>query len=100
MLNSAIIYKQQINPKRGINDKFWRLDQIVNPNTLIAIQVLFRPELDITLPVIKGEDFSSLPFKDYSVPIFIKNFAVQRVFFCYNNSHKHCAKNHVVLETI
>ena len=62
---------EQIKP--SVSNHFSVNFQTINPFTLITIQVLFRPELDINLPLTKVEAFSSLPFKDYNVPVFIKN---------------------------
>lgn len=62
---------EQVKPV--ISNHFNAKVQTVNPITFIAIQVLTYPELIINQPLLKGDAISSLPFKEYSVPVFIKN---------------------------
>ena len=62
---------EEVRP--SVSHHFSVKQQIVEPLTFIAIQVFFRSELFINAPVIKGEAFSSLPYKDHNVPVFIKN---------------------------
>jgi hypothetical protein len=59
--------------KPVISNHFNAKVQTVNPINFIAIQVLTYPELIINQPLLKGDAISSLPFKEYSVPVFIKN---------------------------
>jgi len=62
---------EQVKPE--VSSHFSAKQQIVEPLTFIAIQVLLFPELLTTTTLINGETDSNLPFKDYRVPIFIKN---------------------------
>ena len=62
---------EQVKP--SVSNHFSAKQQIVNPLTFIAIQVTLFPELVFNQPIIKGEAFSGLPFKEHNVPVFIKN---------------------------
>ncbi len=59
--------------KPTVSNHFSAKQQIVNPLTIVAVQVSHSSEPLITKPLNTGAAFKSLPHKDTRVPVFIKN---------------------------
>ena len=59
--------------KPSVSKHFSANQQINNTPTFITLQAIQYPELLVKLPIIQNEAYSSLPFKDYNLPDFIRN---------------------------
>ncbi len=59
--------------KSTVSNHFSAKQQVVNPLTLLAVQVIYNSERLIKEPLQDGEAFLCPPFKDHSLPVFIKN---------------------------